>query len=539
MKKQWRKALVIFLSLLMLLSVVTGCQNKEDVDAEKTDAPAKTESTDMENEDTEEDIQKGPDISEEVTIRMNLISEPGSDFDLIYGEDGAVNKLLKEDINAKLEVQYMTWGNFTEKYPLMLAAREDIDFTYSSDFNNYSKYARDGAWYEITPEMLETYAPQTWATAAEQVWEEAKVDDKIYMIPAEMPFYGPYAMFAIRKDLREKYGLSEVQTAEDLEAYFSAIAENEDGITPYAQTGYNGMFQGLYAQANLWGSFESREGFYFDFSDGDGSKLIFAPLTDEYMEYAKMMRRWAEKGFWSKSAISEQTQNTDAFKSGKSACVGYHIGGLDAFVRTLMDTVPGAIGEFVDFTPDVNRFKTLYIRDGVSILAGSKNPERTLMLIDLLKRDERYYDLTYYGIEGVHYELDADPKYYIELPDAGNWPAAAFCPWGWLNAEINKEPKIEDPAKAEVHDYITNLRKSWDENLAVFPKIRQFAFNDESVSAEYAAVNSIMETDGRAINLGMQDAEVAVPAMLEKLQKAGIEKVMAEFQAQMDAFLAE
>ena len=44
----------------------------------------------------------------------------------------------------------------------------------------------------------------------------------------------------------------------------------------------------------------------------------------------------------------------------------------------------------------------------MAISAGSKNPERALMVYDLLRNDPECYKLFCYGIEGVSYEVTDD-----------------------------------------------------------------------------------------------------------------------------------
>lgn len=83
----------------------------------------------------------------------------------------------------------------------------------------------------MTEDMLKTYAPITWEHTPKEVWDQAKVNGKIYMVPQEM-IQNIQATVGIRGDLREKYGLPEITDLTSLENYMAAVHENESGIVP-------------------------------------------------------------------------------------------------------------------------------------------------------------------------------------------------------------------------------------------------------------------------------------------------------------------
>ena len=90
---------------------------------------------------------------------------------------------------------------------------------------------RRDAYMELTDEMLQTYAPLTWEDTPESVWNQARVDGKIYAIP-QLMIQNIQATIGIRGDLREKYDLPEITDIESLENYMSVISENETSVVP-------------------------------------------------------------------------------------------------------------------------------------------------------------------------------------------------------------------------------------------------------------------------------------------------------------------
>jgi putative aldouronate transport system substrate-binding protein len=53
------------------------------------------------------------------------------------------------------------------------------------------------------------------------------------------------------------------------------------------------------------------------------------------------------------------------------------------------------------------------------------------------------------------------------------------------------------------------------------------------------AIKAIIEEYRHELYTGTSDPEVVIPEMLERMNEAGLEKVKAEIQAQLDAFLAK
>ena len=49
----------------------------------------------------------------------------------------ALNQKLKADVNATMEVNYVGWDGWRSKYPLLLAAGEDIDWIYTASWAMY------------------------------------------------------------------------------------------------------------------------------------------------------------------------------------------------------------------------------------------------------------------------------------------------------------------------------------------------------------------------------------------------------------------
>ena len=83
----------------------------------------------------------------------------------------------------------------------------------------------------------------------------------------------------------------------------------------------------------------------------------------------------------------------------------------------------------------------------------------------------------------------------------------------------------------DLHEQVRNLNDS--ANPSFMP---DWSFNDDLVKNEVAAVQSLWNEIGKGLGLGVLDPDDYVDAYMEKLKKAGIEKIRAQMQIQFDKY---
>ena len=155
MKRKTNRILSLLLALVMCVGILCACGGNPPSKDDTPTPPAKTDEP-----DTAPDTQQptGPDISEEVTLTMYLIGDRPVDNDEVFGK---INERLKSEINATIDVKFMSWSEYESKYPLIFASGEDWDIIYTADWCFYNAQATKQGYWEITQEALETYAPMT------------------------------------------------------------------------------------------------------------------------------------------------------------------------------------------------------------------------------------------------------------------------------------------------------------------------------------------------------------------------------------------
>ena len=132
--KKLTKIIAGILLSVMLLSVVSGCGEKSDPTA-----------------------QSGENLPY-VKLKCYIVGNMPPQSDLVLEN---LNKMLKEKINTELEITEPSWGDYKNKYSLVLASGEEIDLIYTSNWCFFLSEAKKGA-FKALDGLVEKYAPNAY-----------------------------------------------------------------------------------------------------------------------------------------------------------------------------------------------------------------------------------------------------------------------------------------------------------------------------------------------------------------------------------------
>ena len=539
-KKKRVVSLLLVFAMLLVTLCACGAQEsggQSSPAAADTQTAKQPEAAQDETQETAQDTEAapaGPDISEEVTLVMYLIGDRPVDNDEVFAK---INERLKAEINATIEVKFMSWSEYEQKYPLIFASGEDWDIIYTADWCFYNAQATKQGFYEITQEALETYAPMTAETMYEEAWEQAKVNDKVYMLPMNYKEITAYVYMA-RGDLMDKYGISSVSTLDEAESYMDAIVKNEPSLIPIdVGSDYDKLF--LYDRMYKKANWESEEKVIAigpwqvmaSVSEVDDEVKVMGSYDyPAFKDTIERLKDWKDRGFWSKNAVVNTQNNTESFQAGKSALAMMNVNTAKSVYASVSAEHPEWDIRVFDAQDGVPPVLNSYLANGMSIFSKSKNPERALMALDYLRNDEEINSLFCYGIEGKHWEAAGEGA-LVSLPDSSNYAYDSNCNWGVRNDAYWRVIEGGIPNLAD-------MNKEWQET-ARSDRYQTFVFNDESVKNEIAAMGEIFDTDYKLLGLGFtDDPEADIAKLREKMEAAGAQKVYDEIQKQGLEFLA-
>ena len=511
-----RKGLTMALSLVLTGSMLlTACGNGAGKDKESA-SPAGGASAAPSTEST----TKAP--KETVELKVYLPTDRPVGFDEVLQK---VNEKLKADnVGASLNINFLPWTDYGNSVAVKMSAGEEFDLYLDAPWLSMSQMIASGSI--IALDEMVAARPELKQSIPDQMWEYNKFGGKIMGVPLGTT-QGQIFGYAIRKDLRVKYGLPELKTMADLEKFLYTVKEKETDIKPFV---INGMKTDLFPvmlsdSVNTAGEFVSRIGFYMFAYDTTSKKVVgtwddksVAPGYDRATQYYK-------DAILSNNIAQEQNPTT-LFNQGKYAATYYTGDGVEGLKLLDVLKLPGAELEiFVPNADKLNPYSAFQQWNFMCIPKASKHAELAMDVANWLSIKENH-DILEYGIEGRDWEAVGDNSYKALSGYA--FPAFALT---WR------------PALFRTLDTMLPDDKKWFEassnpdNFTVSP-LAGFAFDAEQVKTEYAKITPIQDAYFMPLTQGIVPADKGKATLKEKILAVGGQKVIDEIQRQVEELLA-
>ena len=450
-----------------------------------------------------------------VTITYTYGGNVFKDVDMV---SEALSAITQQKINATIRLKPIDWGAFDEKMKLAFAAGEECDIVFVAPWiNNYIQNVVNG---NIIPldELLPRYAPGLWKSMPEASWDAARVDGKIYGVLNQQIWVKPFG-FSVRKDLADKYGLdvNAIQKYEDLEPFIKAVKEGEPDITPLSSA-YNWMFETAGFDPIV--SQETPVAIRYDDKD---LKVFNAAATPEFKASVDLARKWYLAGYAPKDKI-ERADSEAMWRAGQFAMSMAGVvkpgGDIEARQRFGQDVYQKSVTQ--PFLTTAGSSATMN-----AICRTSKNPERAMMVLELLNTDVEFYNLISKGIEGRHWEW-ADKDNLVIKPGPNNADYNPNTDWEFGN-QFNAYYIDSEQARQKVWEATYKLNNDSPPSAAL-----GFNFNPEPVKTELANISAVVKELSEPLTNGMVDPETALPEYLKRLDEAGLQTVIEETQKQLN-----
>ena len=469
------------------------------------------------------------DLSEPYTVNMYLIGDTPNDWDRVLE---LANEYL-EPFNTSLNVTIMSWSDYQTMYSLVLAGGEQVDLIFTAPWCYMYTEAAKGSFYELTDEFIANNMPLTNKYQAAESWDETTISGKTIAVPSNVA--SPMGkIVAIRQDLADKYGISGLTTWEDYMNFCQTIAEQEtpeSGIYAMPASGGNSELWDVYRQQyDTFAAVSSGNVVMYYQYDGEipakeDIKLVCE--LDYFRDFAHDMKTLADAGAWSRSALTNTVTDDDAFGNLQGASIAWNTS-----VFTYMEQAEKTEGvecAAYDITQDHLVGAEAYSNNDMAITAGSQNPERAAMVLDLMKFDTYLNKLLLLGIEGEHYSINEQNE-YTELENSTNYAAfSTSVSWAIKNGDLT-EGGVPEREKA--------ITDAWEERVVMNPTIT-FVFDDTNVKSYMSAVDSVLADYIPMLQLGLvDDVDATIDECVQKCYDAGLQNIYDEFNTQYDAWVA-
>ncbi|NOU74956.1 DUF3502 domain-containing protein [Paenibacillus sp. LMG 31458] len=492
---------------LAMSSILAGCSSKNETSSSPSAAPSASAAVSPA-------ATTAPKL-EPVELTWYLDNTPPADVATV---EAAMNKILQEKLKVTLHLKFVDWGAYDQKMQVVNAAGENYDLAFTANWaNNYYQNVSKGTFIPVD-DLLQKYAPTILQTIPKIGWDAAKVNGKIYAIPNYQVWTMTNAI-GFRKDLADKYGFKSenVKTLADLEPFLAQVKQNNPEMVPYEMDkagtfGVNLVAYGFdeVAGRNIPGAIKLTD---------SSLKIVNQFESDEFKSYVNLMRDWNKKGYIRKDAATLADGQADR-KAGKTASLSLGNMGPDD-----LDNPPN-IGS-TSYPSYVSRITQPYLLTSsiiatmTGISSTSKNPERAVMLLDLLFKDKELYNIFANGIEGKHYQKPEGYK-KVDMKDSTYNPQFDWEIGNSFNS-LFMSPTVADAS--------IKMNQS-----AKGSPILGFTFDPNPVKAEIAQTATVTAQYIPLLTTGSADTAQFLPEFIDKLKKAGSDKIIAEEQKQIDAW---
>ena len=468
----------------------------------------------------------------EVGELREVFEDDGQPYELIYympyidanppqdiaPVEKALNKVLPAKLGAPTTIRIKAYplSEYAQKVQgaITSTARFDVCFT-SNEFNPYLNNVNMEAFLPLDW-LLPNHAPATWAAFDEAIWDQARVNGKIYASVNEQILPRTFGYIAksgvnLADFLAEVYPGSTPATVYSkqpdpfalLERYLDWLKENNRGA--------GGKIYPLHTDSTLLSWF-----LYDDLGTGvnvpgavkltDGTfRVVNQFESADYSYLVDKSYEWKEKGYLSTDVYDLEPDRT--WKPGYKE---------DTLLR---------LG-------DPHYFTSFVIGSMNAVSSTSENPVRAMKFIELMRTDEEVHNILQYGVEDVNYIKDPeDPKRIAEFITGSGYNNSGF---GWgLGCEFQSYRTEDQPV--DIWEQVRAINRD-----TAITDLVGFSFDTTGLDTKIANCRAVVtEYESGFEKASYIDKAASLAEFRSRLKAAGADDIVAAKQQQLDAFLAD
>lgn len=496
-----KKLIAFSLVLTTILTLSVGCN-----ESGKQSTTVNKNNTSTSSEDIEE------------TTKLVIAFISGSNLIDLNMVTDAINEITREEINSEIELKQLSWANFTDQFNLMLASTSEQLDLMPVMAASYPSYVATGKLQDIAS-SLEQYGQDIVNNVGEQFIVAGQVEGKQYGVPSIMGWPSSTA-FVIRKDKLDLTGYSadSIKNISDITPVLQKITELDSEALPplVPEVGYLDQYK-TYDPLN--------DTFGVLLNYGDNLNVVNWFETEEYAELVSLAREWNQAGYIMPDAEITQDLGSVLIKNGAGYAMIRNGSPGAAEAETMVtghEMVQANICDPLSTTAAV-----IGLQWGVPV--NSKNVDKAVEMLNLMYSDERIANLLVWGIEGTHYVKNEDGTIgYPEGMTADTSPYMPNSAWQMGNQFITH---VWEGNSADYNEQLKKFNVSSNVSKAL-----GFLWDPTDVATEITAVSNVATQYRPALECGAVDPEEVLPQFIEALKDAGIDRIIEEKQAQLDAW---
>ncbi|WP_044482100.1 ABC transporter substrate-binding protein [Paenibacillus antibioticophila] len=505
-----KKILPVLMATILTVAVV-GCGNGNNTNSSTANNSnqSKTEASETGKINFNE---------EPYTIKMNyaVLGQEQPDLSKI---EAKLNEVTLKEINAKVDLEGVSLYNTANVYALKASSGEKMDLMMLMPGSSYlSSFAGRKMIRPIDKEIAE-WGPALKETAGDLL-PAGQFKGEQYAVPQITSGKLTFG-FTLNKNILDKYNIdiTGVSSLDDMDAIFEKVHKSEPSLTLLApEVSSSDM-------ASFLVYFDGLGNTYGGLTDDSGTKVVNLFETEQWVNTAKKVREWYQKGYISKDVSTSQDDGGTLLDNGKvfaTASGSIHFNG-GATVPIPKRTI--ALHPPVLTTADSQLFLW-------AVSSSSERPDKAIQFLNLLNSSKELSTLLKYGIEGEHYELNKDGT--VDTSKNENY-RNDWLMFGNYNLMPLDSSFVQSSGISA--DKYRAREKEWNDKTEKSPGYG-FMFDPTPVKTEVAALDAIVQQYRKVIGNGSVDTDELLKKFNDSLYAAGLQKVMDEKQRQFDEWLA-
>ena len=503
-----KRLVALAMALCLLAGILAGCATKPAASEDKPQASKSEVATEVAT-------------TEAPTVRLMVSMDSLPDMEMVQEE---LSRIAMEKAGCKVELGPVPYSNYGQQVNLLVSSSSDpVDIMAMNVYVGISApplVAKGG----LLPmdDLLEEYG-QGAKEALGEYLQAGVINGELYELCSIRNMALQWGIM-MPKAMVEKYDidLDSIKSEDDLAPIFEKVAAAEPNMIMVMPEGGQKCWIDEASYDPLGDSFGVLE------NRGESLEVVNFVETEGFAESARRHSEWFKKGWISKDILTTTETAWDLIKAGKLFSVittvkpGVEMekqiatGGVEMVCVTL--------GEPFTYTTRASTF-------GWTIPYNSPNPEAAMKVLNLMYSDEEFLNVLDWGIEGTHYVKVDGYDNVITFPEGVTAETSGYyhgLNWMFGNQYISYVWEGNEP------DLYTNLQE-WN-NSADVSKAMGFVWDYTTVKTEYTAVSNVNEKYLYAITEGVMDYDTYIDEYVQALKNAGIDKIIAEKQAQLDAW---
>lgn len=535
-----KKIVAAMLMLALTVGLMAGCggssSDSGSGDAGKTTTQSGSQTT------SSGDTASTSSSSEPVTVKVSypcLVIVPSADS--VVAVQDAINKHLEEKgSRIRMELDAVDANNYATTIDMQQIGGEKVDLYMS--LGNLSDQVSSNKVVPITQYRNTALKPITDITG-ETFLDATTYSGEVYGVPCYRVDVLTYYWIVPTEIAEQDLGINEGDsiTMDQLTEKLGVLHEKyPDQICMGVRPGANGSANNFCLSA-IYGGVD-----YFKVTNigsgvgivGDDKKVVNLYTTDYFKKVCSTAYEWNQKGYVNKDASVVTEEGYDLMKAGR--CLSYIIGYGNLNPRATKaenDTTHNRSVLYIPIT------QTLDMPTGLDwcVSYGCEDPEAACEALSLFYTDAFVMNTILYGVEGRDYVdtglgKSEDDK-VVKLPEGMTMfdvPYYAFFTCGIMGNQFLDWPSAD--ANNEFED-----RRADDmafQAAAEDSPIYGFKLNTENVKTAVASESNVESQYLGGLLTGELDPDQYIPEFVAALEAAGINDIVNEAQAQLDAWLA-